>query len=110
MSKKIADLVPPQELCKQIPEGAFVDSALVWERNIGLDGTEYDPVVRVRKDAIIQNIIAPAPTLIEIIVLGGSPMEYDVATILLMGGKHSFNITRVALEMWLEQKGINYEN
>jgi len=28
---KLEDLVPPLELCKQIPDGAFADSALVWE-------------------------------------------------------------------------------
>ena len=27
---KLEDLVPPLKLCRQIPEGAFAESALVW--------------------------------------------------------------------------------
>lgn len=29
----LQDLVPPLELCKQIPEGKFEDSALIWVEN-----------------------------------------------------------------------------
>ena len=28
--RRLKDLVPPLDLCKQIPEGAFADSTLVW--------------------------------------------------------------------------------
>ena len=61
MSKSIESLVPPLDLCKQIPEGAFVDSALVYiaggivvPRYIKLGDTEHF------------NNGTPAPTLAEI--------------------------------------------
>lgn len=63
----LEDLVPPLELCKQIPAWKFADSALVWEKNIGLDGTVYEPRINTRKASLVQNIIYPAPTLQEII-------------------------------------------
>lgn len=64
----LENLVPPLELCKQIPAGAFADSALVWEKNIGLDGTVYEPRINTRKASLVQNIIYPAPTLAEIML------------------------------------------
>ena len=30
---KLESIVPPLELCKQIPAGEFEDSALVWLKN-----------------------------------------------------------------------------
>ena len=32
---KLESIVPPLELCKQIPAGEFEDSALVWRERIG---------------------------------------------------------------------------
>lgn len=58
---KLKDLVPPLELCEQIPERSFDDSGLVWQKNIGLDGTTYSPCVNTRKAAVVQDIICPAP-------------------------------------------------
>lgn len=58
---KLEDLVSPLELCKKIPAGAFDDSGLVWQKNIGLDGTTYSPRVNTRKAAVVQDIICPAP-------------------------------------------------
>lgn len=59
--KTLESLVPPLDLCKQIPEGAFVDSALVYiaggivvPRYIKLGDTEHF------------NNGTPAPTLAEI--------------------------------------------
>ena len=60
-------LVPPLELCKQIPEGKFAESALVWKGD--LDG---DPLLFPRECGICNQYgaeiaIAPAPTLAEIL-------------------------------------------
>lgn len=57
----LEQLVPPLELCQQIPDGAFADSALVWVRMyrsqaIGLD----------ERDGCCEEIVCPAPTLEEI--------------------------------------------
>ena len=60
----LEDLVPPLELCKQIPEGEFADSALVW-----LIKVQEEPEVWERdKTNSIPPIWSkiPAPTLQEI--------------------------------------------
>lgn len=57
---ELEDLVPPLELCKQIPEGKFKDSALVWSS--GYIKGNY--VISQRGYGC--GYIAPAPTLQEI--------------------------------------------
>ena len=52
---KLETLVPPLELCRQIPEGKFADSALVW---LG-DGV-------VERSLVLCDTY-PAPTLAEIL-------------------------------------------
>lgn len=69
----LEQLVPPLELCQQIMDGAFPDSALVWV--IGYDGdpSKIESCVMSRRDseiictdiAAVTDII-PAPTLEEI--------------------------------------------
>lgn len=39
----LEQLVPPLELCQQIPDGAFADSALVWMHRTALDGISDVP-------------------------------------------------------------------
>lgn len=56
----LESLVPPLELCKQIPEGKFADSALVWNRHRYVSERE---TVYLRG---IHGVAAPAPTLQEI--------------------------------------------
>jgi hypothetical protein len=55
----LENLVPPLELCKKIPAGAFADSALVW-----METRTGSCVVQAR----ITSEEIPAPTLAEIIV------------------------------------------
>ena len=62
---KLEDLVPPPELCKQIPEGAFADSALVWYRAT-ISG-DYVVLPRLYKNVDAARTVAPAPTLAEIL-------------------------------------------
>ena len=63
----LQDLVPPLELCRQIPKGKFCSSLFVWERVYGEGGGQYPPIVNLRRDALYRNIIAPAPTMEEIL-------------------------------------------
>ena len=61
MSKpKIESLVPPRDLCRQIPPEAFDDSALIWM----FDG--FDWWVNVREFDATYDEAFPAPTLAEI--------------------------------------------
>ena len=60
---KLEDLIPPLELCKQIPEGEFAGSALVWE----CLATKPDEIWRIAP-RIAKGIGGfPAPTLAEIL-------------------------------------------
>lgn len=66
---KLENLVPPLELCKQIPAGEFRDSALVWETYYSKYSIK--PVLIDRKTSestpheFVENVY-PAPTLNEI--------------------------------------------
>ena len=114
-------IVPPLELCKQIPVGEFEDSALVWV---------YDDVVgflcrtsgceqihkkewqlehnHPRKIAIRRKSgheIYPAPTLAEILESIGEVETWDTMTIYrITNGKQ--NLTTTALKRWFKVKGI----
>jgi len=60
---ELKDLVPPLEMCKQIPRGAFNDSALVWIT----DSCGENPIAEPRRYAPYDRIECPAPTLAEIL-------------------------------------------
>lgn len=65
---KLKELVPPLELCKQIPDGAFDDSALVWLQQY--EGNKRHPAlwaVVERESTVEGEEIYPAPTLKEIL-------------------------------------------
>ena len=120
----LESIVPPLELCKQIPAGEFEDSALVWV---------YDDVVgflcrtsgceqihkkewqlehnHPRKIAIRRKSgheIYPAPTLAEILESIGEVETWDTMTMTrITNGKQ--NITTNALKRWLEVNGIEVE-
>lgn len=63
-------LVPPLELCKQIPAGEFADSALVWMHRTALDGIASDPfcVTNRMQAEHYKREMHPAPTLAEILL------------------------------------------
>ena len=120
----LESIVPPVELCKNIPAGEFEDSALVWV---------YDDVVgflcrtsgceqihkkewqlehnHPRKIAIRKKCgqeIYPAPTLAEILESIGEVETWDTMTMTrITNGKQ--NLTTNALKRWLEVKGIEVE-
>lgn len=120
----LESIVPPLELCKQIPVGEFEDSALVWV---------YDDVVgflcrtsgceqihkkewqlehnHPRKIAIRRKSgheIYPAPTLAEILESIGEVETWDTMTMTrITNGKQ--NLTTNALKRWFKVKGVKIE-
>lgn len=65
---KLENIVPPLELCKQIPAGEFEDTALVWVYRPALKGisdTLFMVDMRVKAEYLKREMY-PAPTLEEI--------------------------------------------
>ena len=67
----LESLVPPLDLCKQIPEGAFTNSVFVWSYSCDKRKTEpfldeRDCIEFCRRDMVNAPPIYPAPTLAEI--------------------------------------------
>ena len=71
--KGLEKLVPPLELCKQIPEGAFCDSALVHAvvfcKSCSLSANNVVVPSSVVEDNDGYRYICPAPTLQEILAV-----------------------------------------
>ena len=61
----LESIVPPLELCKRIPAGKFAESVLVWEEDSCVFG-KLPPHVVPRVENTYHTILAPAPTLPEI--------------------------------------------
>lgn len=59
---ELKDLVPPVELCAEIPEGKFADSGLVW----CYDGDFWHIHDRIMVIPFLEEDTHPAPTLAEI--------------------------------------------
>ena len=85
----LEDLVPPLELCKQIPAGKFQDSALVWMNTLEWVEGKYKWIQIVEPRRYAELIEAPAPTLAEI---------------LDKTAKYTENPATAALKLWLEEK------
>ena len=69
MSTVFEDIVPSFELCKKIPGGKFHDSIFVWASELSYDPGHHSPAIALpRCVAIDDQIIAPAPTLMEIMI------------------------------------------
>ena len=60
---ELKDLVPPVELCSEIPEGKFADSGLVW----CYDGDFWHIHDRIMVIPFSEEDTHPAPTLAEIL-------------------------------------------
>ena len=79
---KLEDLVPDLELCKQIPVGAFADSALVYSYSCDKRKTEpfveeRDCIDFCRRDMVNAPPVYPAPTLKEIMKALPESVEYQ---------------------------------
>lgn len=103
----LENLVPPLELCKQIPEGKFADSAMVWVKVL-----EYINGSQKVIDRVIDRRIAfpcrriPAPTLEEIL----NEFRNNDVMIILWGlidriSENDSNLATAALKLWLQEKG-----
>ena len=115
---KLENLVPTLDLCKRIPAGAFVDSALIWF----FDGNDW--WVNVREFDSQPDYEYPAPTLAEILLaLSESGNAYtsknEVGCVVLHeipGDEEGYgysmrtetdkdNYATAALKLWLELEG-----
>lgn len=105
----LESIVPPLELCKQIPEGEFEDSALVWEKTekyfqaTEIIDYEYKVVARDESKGGF-----PAPTLEEVLEAIGKVENWDTATITRPIGVNT-RIVDTALKRWFEVKGVKIE-
>ena len=117
----LESIVPPVELCKQIPAGEFEDSALVWCRVRGED------VVCQREHwvGVFGMSPVPAPTLEEIInklpheyeegrfCVWDNGIEYDTHDGWLIEDTNFCNepdgFAAAALRLWFKVKGIQCE-
>lgn len=100
---KLENLVPPLELCKQIPDGEFRDSALVWCRVRG----ENDVCPREQWVGVGGTRPIPAPTLEEII--NKLPHEYEDCRFYVCDNGIEYAThdgVEEALLLWFEIKGI----
>ena len=98
----LENLVPPLELCKQIPAGEFEDSALVWV----VKGNEEECAPRTMFNAIPNSWkVFPSPTLDEILEAIGAVETWDTATITRPIGVNT-RIVDTALKRWFKVKGI----
>lgn len=86
--RKFETLVPPPELCKQIPEGQFKDSALVWHM-LECTGTQYLLVREQIEWGINPAEMVPAPTLEEILVAIASSFDARITC------EHHFGLWKV---------------
>lgn len=105
----LESIVPPLELCKQIPAGEFEDSALVWEKSekyfqaTEIIDYEYKVVARDESKGGF-----PAPTLEEVLEAIGKVENWDTATITRPIGVNT-RIVDTALKRWFKVKGIEVE-
>lgn len=99
---KLENIVPPLELCKQIPAGEFADSALVW---VGGSTQKPSDVFVEPRRYVIDGTHRPAPTLEEVLEAIGEVESWDTATITRPIGVNT-RIVDTALKRWFEVKGI----
>ena len=121
MSTVFEDLTPPLELCKKIPANEFDESIFVWVPELPYDPDFNGPkTVLPRCVAIKDNIIAPAPTLQEILESMGYNLQdtisihcnpYLAAEITCLDNEfeevteQGEELAEAALHMWLRLKG-----
>lgn len=114
----LKSLVPPPDLCKQIPAGEFADSALVWCRVRGEDAV----CPRTQWVGVDGMGPVPAPTSEEIIIEIGKTYKYPKLTycynywdITSYTGSTNAEIfcikpeptaSEVAIRLWFKAKGI----
>lgn len=106
---KLESIVPPLELCKQIPAGEFEDTALVFRPYVARVDNKVCP--RAQCEVVVGDRPVPAPTLEEILDaladLGADFCQCEFQ----IGNKSYCYPTGVeeALRLWFKVKGIEVE-
>lgn len=119
----LAELVPPLDLCKLIPEGEFADTAFVRIGN-----TKIIALRRSAKWSFPNQPHIPAPTLKEIMselslcdergdtgwfCMAGDPDHWSIGNcecdLYVKNGTENKSPEAAALKLWLNLKGIEYE-
>lgn len=102
----LKSIVPPLELCKQIPEGEFEDSALVWVYDMdGLEMVMPREVVQFEGTKMIA-----APTLEEILDDLFFTAVFCKCGIWIIDRFYEYPTkSEEALRLWLTVKGIEVE-
>lgn len=104
---KLESIVPPPELCTQIPDGEFRDSALVWCRVRG----ENDVCPREQWVGVGGTRPIPAPTLEEILRTPADlGADFCIREIQLDNKSYCYPAgAEEALLRWFELNGIEVE-
>ena len=104
----LESIVPPLELCKRIPAGKFEDSALLWEEDSYVLG-KLPPHVVPRVKNTYHTILAPAPTLAEILDKL-RPGHWCLCAIdRWYRSEAGTSAATAALRMWLDVEGVENE-
>lgn len=111
----LEELVPPVELCKQIPEGEFAGSVFVWSYSCDRRNTEpfvdrREDVEYCRRDLLNAPPVHPAPTLEEIMASFSYCRVYKKSSGKFIACRNKFrevaeNGATAALKLWLKEKG-----
>ena len=98
------DLLPPLDLCKMIPDGAFKDSMMVWRR-----GYQAFPISIEQRTPFTPYEQIPAPTLQEILeeLPGQNHIttgvgRWDVSNEYVAIAVYGDNPATAALKLWFE--------
>ncbi len=114
-NKSLETIVPPLELCKQIPVGEFAESVLVWTPH-GVRSVEEIARLPFCKGMPVRKMSYPAPTLAEIIAELPEGVQIRMRT--AKTGKRIYQVYHYsyvcwttkpasnALRLWLSGKGI----
>lgn len=102
----LESIVPPLELCKQIPEGEFEDSALVF-RPYCIKGDEK-VCPRTQYEVVVGDRPVPAPTLEEILgYLSDIGVKFCQCWIRIGSQLLDYPVyAEAALRLWFKVKGI----
>lgn len=94
---ELKDIVPPLELCKQIPAGEFEESVLVWTEH-GVRSSEELSRLEFCKNLTIRKLTFPAPTLAEILAELPEGVQMRMRT--ARNRERHFQIYHYSYEAW----------
>ena len=104
----LESIVPPVELCKQIPAGEFEDSAMTWYNFHGI------PILRWRDNLGKLTGVrpTPAPTLEEVLdALADLGADFLMQELQIGNKPYCYPTeSEEALRLWFEVKGIEVKN